>query len=173
VAWATSEAFARDAGAAIEAALRRPRDRRRTARDVREMRGLMERERPPHGDWDLKLGPGGLVDIEFAAQFLQIVHAAAGGPLSPNTARALAELGAAGLAPAPALGALSEAWRLQQDLTQLLKVALEDKPDPASEPRAFQALLARAGGARTFKALVARLGTAQAAARKAYLDVVG
>ncbi|MBI1196414.1 MAG: bifunctional [glutamine synthetase] adenylyltransferase/[glutamine synthetase]-adenylyl-L-tyrosine phosphorylase [Phenylobacterium sp.] len=172
VAWATSEAFARDAAAAIEAALRRPRDRTRTAHDVREMRALMERERPPHGDWDLKLGPGGLVDIEFAAQFLQLAHAAEGGPLLPNTARALSALGAAGLAPAPALNALEDAWRLQQDLTQLLKVALDDDPDPAAEPRAFQALLARAGGARTFKALVKRLAAAQAAARAAYLEVV-
>jgi glutamate-ammonia-ligase adenylyltransferase len=69
VAWATDEAFAADAAAAIEAALRRPRDAGKTAQDVREMRDLMARERPPKGDWDLKLSPGGLVDIEFAAQF--------------------------------------------------------------------------------------------------------
>ena len=31
----------------------------------------MARERPPKGEWDLKLSPGGLVDIEFAAQYLQ------------------------------------------------------------------------------------------------------
>jgi glutamate-ammonia-ligase adenylyltransferase len=172
VVGSSTGAFARVAAAALGAALRRPHDRGAAARDVREMRELMERERPPHGPWDLKLSPGGLVDIEFAAQFLQIVHAADGGPLSPNTARALAELGAAGLAPAPALAALSEAWRLQQDLTQLLKVALDDEPDPAAEPKAFRALLARAGGARSFKALVKRLDAAQAAARAAYLQVV-
>mgnify|MGYP001199840433 CR=1 FL=1 len=172
VAWATSEAFAADAQAAIEAALRRPRNAKKTARDAREMRQLMEEERPPKGTWDLKLAPGGLVDIEFAAQFLQLVHAAEGGPLSPNTAQALAAFAEAGLADAGALAALCDAWRLQQDLTQLLKVALSDDADPTAEPKAFQALLARAGGVKTFKALQSRLAQAQTAARAAYLDLV-
>ena len=172
VAWATSDAFAADARGAVEAALRRPRDRKRTAADVREMRELLERERPPKSAWDLKLGPGGMVDIEFAAQFLQIAHAAEAGPLAPNTAKALASLGEAGLVEPAALARLSDAWRLQQDLTQLLKVALGDDPDPDTEPKAFQALLARAGGVKTYKALKARLARAQAEARAAYLAVV-
>ena len=49
VVWASSESFAADAAAAIEAALRRSRDRARTAKDVREMRELLEQERPPKG----------------------------------------------------------------------------------------------------------------------------
>jgi glutamate-ammonia-ligase adenylyltransferase len=172
IVWATSETFARQAAQAIETALRRPRERARTARDVREMRQLMEDERPPKGDWDLKLTPGGLVDIEFAAQFLQLVHAAQGGPLNPNTAEALAAFRGAGLAPAAPLEALERAWRLQQDLTQLLKVALDDGADPAAEPRAFQRLLARAGGARALGGLRGKLVAAQVAARKAYDMIV-
>ncbi|HEV2531065.1 bifunctional [glutamine synthetase] adenylyltransferase/[glutamine synthetase]-adenylyl-L-tyrosine phosphorylase [Phenylobacterium sp.] len=171
VVWATTEAFAAQAQAAISDALRRPRDRAKTVVDVREMRELLEAERPPKGDWDLKLSPGGLVDIEFAAQFLQLAHAAAGGPLHPNTAQALAAFEASRLAPAAPLRALQEAWRLQQDLTQLLKVALEDG-DPGEEPPAFRKLLARAGGARDFKALRRKLDAAQAAARQAYETVV-
>jgi len=173
VVWATSEAFAAEAQGAIEAALRRPRDRAATAHDVREMRELMARERPAKGDWDLKLGPGGLVDIEFAAQFLQIVHAADGGPLEPNTAEALAALDADGLAPARSLADLAHAWRLQQDLTQLLKVALDDGADPELEPPAFRKLLARAGGARDFRSLRTALVKSQAAAHAAYEAVVG
>ncbi|MET0273993.1 MAG: bifunctional [glutamine synthetase] adenylyltransferase/[glutamine synthetase]-adenylyl-L-tyrosine phosphorylase [Phenylobacterium sp.] len=172
VVWASSEAFAADAQGAVEAALRRPRDRARTAADVREMRQLLEEERPPKGDWDLKLTPGGLVDIEFAAQFLQLVHAADGGPLEPNTAAALAAFRAAALAPAGALDDLQGAWRLQQDLTQLLKVALGDDPDPAAEPKAFRALLARAGGARDLRGLRGKLAAARVAARKAYGIIV-
>ena len=172
VVWATGEAFAAAAQAAIDAALRRPRDRAATARDVREMRELMARERPPKGDWDLKLSPGGLVDIEFAAQFLQLAHAADGGPMAPNTAEALAAFRDARLAPAHPLADLERAWRLQQDLTQLLKVALEEGADPEAEPPAFRALLARAGGARDFRQLRAALKRARAAARKAYEAIV-
>jgi glutamate-ammonia-ligase adenylyltransferase len=172
VVWATSPGFAQDAGGAVAAALRRPRDRAATARDVREMRALMERERPPKGDWDLKLSPGGLVDIEFAVQFLELAHAARAGPLLPNTAEALAALADAQLAPRNALDDLNRAWRLQQDLTQLLKLALEDGHEPDTEPRAFRALLARAGHARSFPALRQRLAEAQAAARGAYRLIV-
>jgi glutamate-ammonia-ligase adenylyltransferase len=170
VVWASSPQFADDASAAIEAALRRPRDRKRTAADVRDMRRLLEEERPPKGEWDLKLSPGGLVDIEFAAQFLQLAHAAEGGPLRQNTAEALAAF--EGLAPAEPLAALRKAWTLQQNLTQLLKVALGDQSDPTDEPKAFRALLARAGGARDFRALRTRLEAARGGARAAYQAIV-
>ena len=116
VVWASSDAFARRVADAIEAVLRAPRDPTRTAADVLAMRRLMARERPPSGFWDLKLEEGGLVDIEFAAQFLQLINAPAGGPLRQNTAEALAALGAAGLALAEAILDLTAAWRLQQDL---------------------------------------------------------
>ena len=170
--WATSEAFAAEAGAAVERALRRPRDPARTAADVLEMRGLLERERPPSGFWDLKLSPGGLVDIEFTAQHLQIIHAAAGGPLAQNTGEALVALGAAGLADADLLADLEASWRLQQDLSQLLKLALDDRADPDTEPRALQALLARAGGARDIRGLRKRLTLARDKTRRAFEALV-
>ncbi len=172
VVWSTDPKFTADAQAAFDAALRRPRDRASVAKDVREMRDLMARERPPKNDWDLKLTPGGLVDIEFAAQFLQLTHAGARGPLEPNTAAALAAFRIGLLAPENPLADLEKAWRLQQDLTQLLKVALSDGIDPADEPGAFRALLARAGGVRDFRQLKSRLKTAQAAAHKAYEAIV-
>ena len=172
VAWASSPAFAAVAEAAIEAALRRPRDAAVAARDVREMRALMHKERPHAGFWDMKLAPGGLVDIEFAAQYLQIVHAAAGGPLAPHTGEALALLRDAGLADGSAIAALLHAWRLQQDLSQILKVALADEADPAAEPRRLQAVLARAGAARSLPALKARLATARERASSAYAAVL-
>jgi glutamate-ammonia-ligase adenylyltransferase len=172
VIWASSPAFQTRAEAAIAAALRRARDPARTAVDVLEMRQLMEDERPGRGDWDLKLTPGGLVDIEFAAQFLQLVHAASGGPLAQNTGEALVALRTAGLGDKAAMVALEAAWRLEQDLSQLLKVALEDGHDPDTEPKAFRALLARAGGARTFGALKSKLAKAKAEARAAFESVV-
>ncbi len=172
IVWSSSDLFAKEAEAAVERALRRPRDRAATAADVREMRALMARERPPSGDWDLKLSEGGLVDIEFAAQFLQIIHAAQGGPLAQNTGDALVAIGAEDLAPAAPLEQLASAWRLQQDLSQLLKLALDDRADPANEPKALQALLARAGGARDLKGLRTRLAAARKAAHAAYEAVV-
>ncbi len=172
VVWASSAALARQVEATIEAALRRPRDRQATADDVADMRALMMRERPPAGEWDLKLVPGGLVDIEFAAQHLQLVYAAAGGPLRANTAEALAALSASGSGPAETLAVLSRAWRLQQDLLQLLKLAIRDQADPTAEPAPFQALLARAGGEPDFETLQVRLRQTHTDARRAYEEVL-
>ena len=132
----------------------------------------MERERPGKGDWDLKLDPGGLVDIEFAAQFLQLAHAAKDGPLRQNTGEALAALREAGLADDGALSRLETAWRLEQDLSQLIKVALEDGADVEAEPKAFKALLAKAGHVGQFKSLKPKLAKAKAEARAAYEAIV-
>ncbi|MGI8840330.1 MAG: bifunctional [glutamine synthetase] adenylyltransferase/[glutamine synthetase]-adenylyl-L-tyrosine phosphorylase [Caulobacteraceae bacterium] len=171
VIWATSPGFAAAAGAAIEAALRCPREGAAVAREVREMRDLMSRERAPAGFWDLKLIDGGLVEIEFCAQYLQLIHAGAGGPLRQNTAEALDALEKAELAPKNALKALREAWDLQQNLSQFLKVAVADGANPADEP-ALRALLAKAGGARTFTALKAALVRTRAAAHGVFQSMV-
>ena len=173
IAWASSPSFAARAATAIESKLRAPRDAGKTAVDVAAMRQLMARERPPSGFWDLKLIDGGLVDIEFAALFLQLLHAHAGGPLRQTTAQALAALGEAGLAPAPLLAALTNAWRLQQDLSQLLRVALARDADPEREPRALRTLMARAAGVRDYRALRAELTRRRGAAHRALYDLLG
>ncbi len=182
VVWASTPRFLTAASGAIEAALRRPRahadldradpDGAALVADVLEMRGLMARERPPSGFWDLKLAEGGQVDIEFAAQAAEIAHAAAGGPLRANTGEALAALEAAGLIDPRAAEALADAWLLQQDLSQVVKVALADEADPSEEPPRFRAILARAGGARSFAALERTLTDRRAAARTAFLAVL-
>jgi glutamate-ammonia-ligase adenylyltransferase len=171
VAWASSPAFAATAAAAIETALRRPREARSVARDVREMRTLLVEERPATGFWDMKLSDGGLVDIEFCAQHLQLVHAPAGGPLRANTSEALTAVALAGLARGADIDALHGAWRLQQDLSQLLKIALEGDADPSGEPAALRALLAKAGGARDLAALRRRLTSARRAAHQVFLSL--
>jgi glutamate-ammonia-ligase adenylyltransferase len=173
VVWSTSPAFAEAAAGAIESALRRPRDPMRAAKDVRAMRALLEKEKPAKGFWDLKMSRGGLVDIEFAAQHLQIVHAGQGGPLRPHTGEALAALKAAGLVSADLADALERAWRLQQDLSQVLKIALPEGEDPSHEPEPLRALLAKAGHAPDFKALAEALREYKAAARRAFEAVLG
>jgi glutamate-ammonia-ligase adenylyltransferase len=172
VAWASSPRIAAAATEAIVAALRRPRDPRTVSRDVLDMRALMRRERPAKGPWDLKLTDGGLVDVEFAAQALQIVHGTRGGPLLTSTAGALEALASAGLADAGALATLREALGLQSDLLQVLKLALPDGADPRAEPPGLKALLARAGRAPDFPTLDVRLADLEARAHRAYEAVV-
>jgi glutamate-ammonia-ligase adenylyltransferase len=172
VVWANSGPFAAVARQAVEAALRRPRDPKTTAADVSDMRALMAAERPAASFWDMKLSDGGLVDIEFCAQFLQLVHASDGGPLEANTAQALTALARAGLAPEAPVAALSAAWTTQLDLAQLLKIALEDGADPTSEPKALRVLLAKTAGSRDFRSLRVKLERLRRAALAASLALI-
>ena len=58
------------------------------------MRARIEREKGSPDLWDLKQVRGGLVDLEFIAQYLQLVHAADRPEvLSQNTLNALGQPG--------------------------------------------------------------------------------
>ncbi|MFN3228967.1 MAG: bifunctional [glutamine synthetase] adenylyltransferase/[glutamine synthetase]-adenylyl-L-tyrosine phosphorylase [Asticcacaulis sp.] len=172
VIWASHPGFAETCQRQIEAALRQPRDPFATARDVRAMRDLMDKERPPHSVWDLKLMPGGQVDAEFAAQALQIIYASGGGPLRTGTVAALQAMSRARLADDADLEALSNAWSVQQGLTQLMRVALEARDDPAKEPSAFQRKLARAARSQRLDTLQSKLKTMQGRARAAFYRIL-
>jgi glutamate-ammonia-ligase adenylyltransferase len=75
--------------ALIEDILRVPRDARKVVRDAMEMRDEIGRHKPAQGPLDVKLGPGGLVDLEFAVHTLQLTR---GIGLYPRLEEALAEL---------------------------------------------------------------------------------
>jgi len=144
--------------AAIRTALLRPRDRAKTAADVRDMRARIEKEKGTRDPWELKQVRGGLVDLEFIAQYLQLVHAS-GHPdvLSQNTADALERLSAAGLLPAAAADALLPAARLLNNLTQVLRLCLDEPFEPAKASDGLKVLLAQAGDAPDFGRLEAEL----------------
>jgi len=136
--------------------------------DVRAMRALVTKEKPSRGRWDLKLAPGGLVDIEFAAQ-ARVLRCAAADPASilPNTGLALARLGEAGhLAPAVAQSLL-DAWRLQSRLAQLIALGAAIPFDPKAARPPFRQRLAAAVGLPDFASLDRALADAQDAAHAA------
>jgi len=172
VVWASDEDFADLVRLKIETVLRSGRDPAKTAQDVLDMRALMERERPARGFWDFKLSVGGQVDCEFAAQYLQLIHAAAGGPLRVSTLAALSAMQRAGLAPAEPIEALSNAWKVQQALAQIMRISLEADHDPHSESEAFQRKLARAVHTRRLDTLENKLKDIRKRARDAFEAIV-
>jgi glutamate-ammonia-ligase adenylyltransferase len=128
--------------------------------DAREMREKLAAQFPGKNRWDLKFAPGGLVDIEFAAQTLELKT----GILDPNTIAALKKL--------EAPQALIDAAAFQHALTQVLRIAVDGTLDPASATPGLKALLARAGGTKDFAELEARLADLQARARAAFERVM-
>jgi glutamate-ammonia-ligase adenylyltransferase len=56
----------------IETVLTGPVDHQKLVTDVLDMRNRLLRERPAKSAWDIKLASGGLIDLEFIAQFAQL-----------------------------------------------------------------------------------------------------
>jgi glutamate-ammonia-ligase adenylyltransferase len=86
------------------------------AREVRRIKARVERERIPPGEdpqFHLKLGKGGLTDVEFTVQLLQLLHGAAHPDVrEPSTRKALDRLAGAGLLDADDARILGEAYEL-------------------------------------------------------------
>jgi glutamate-ammonia-ligase adenylyltransferase len=127
------------------------------------MRARMDKERPAKSAWDLKLSPGGVVDIEFVAQALMLVQAARGRDLvRANTAEALDALAKAGALAPEDYEALLEGLRLYAYLTQILRICVDGEFAPAAASARLKALLAATAGDPNFDTLAARLGAVQA-----------
>jgi glutamate-ammonia-ligase adenylyltransferase len=167
-------AFASDVSGAIRAVLRRPRDSHAARRDAAAMRRLIAQEKPAKSAFDLKLAPGGFVDIEFVAQSLQLAHAAGHpGILDTNTGAALAKLAGAGLI-APEDGrVLADAWRLQTALAQVLALVGDGVFDPEKARDPLKKRIARLLHLPSFRALEAALRETQRAAAEAHRRIVG
>lgn len=65
----SSDGFGEEVESEIERIVRKEGDSVSPAKDILDMRALMDQERKKAGDWDLKLLPGGLVDLEFLTQW--------------------------------------------------------------------------------------------------------
>ncbi|QIB35119.1 bifunctional [glutamine synthetase] adenylyltransferase/[glutamine synthetase]-adenylyl-L-tyrosine phosphorylase [Ancylobacter pratisalsi] len=161
-----SPAFAGKVEATIRQVLRRKRDLPRIAADIRDMRIAVAEEKGEDEPWDLKYARGGLVDIEFAAQFLVLAHASRHPQvINTSTLRVIEAARSIGLIDAEDGQVLADACRLLHDLTQVLRLALVGPFQPAEASPALRRLLARAGGMPDFSTLEAHLFETQAEVR--------
>ncbi|WP_265528958.1 bifunctional [glutamine synthetase] adenylyltransferase/[glutamine synthetase]-adenylyl-L-tyrosine phosphorylase [Sphingomicrobium marinum] len=120
------------------------RDVTKLREDAAAMRAEMMQAKPPKGPFDIKLGAGGLVDLEFAVHVTQL---ATHEGLDPDLARATEQLAEAGLAPA----SLPADNRL---LTAMLVVMRLIAPDTNKPARASRDLLAEVTGYPDWEALL-------------------
>jgi glutamate-ammonia-ligase adenylyltransferase len=160
--------------AVIREALGRRRDVAATAGDVVEMRGAIAKEKGDADPWDLKYAAGGLIDIEFIAQFLQLIHAAQIPEiLDTSTARVLEKGQRLGVLAAQDAAVLRPAVKLFHDLTQILRLCLPARFDPQTANPGILALLARAADLPDFPTLSAHLEETQRAVRAAFVRILG
>jgi len=143
-------------------------------RDVHAMRQRLARDKPPKGPWDVKMIPGGLVDCEFIAQFLELRHAAAHPEiLGDSTDKVLERLGQLGLLPADEAEALAQATRLWRAVQSYLRLTAPGDFDARDVPEAIRPGLAKAAGALDFAALQETLRLTEARVVAAYRRWIG
>ncbi len=112
----------RRAAAAIMEALGQG-DPARVRPETVAMRARIARDLPARGPWDVKLRAGGLIEVEFVVQALQLLHARDPALLSPCTRVAAARLAASGALAAADAGTLIEAdrtWRAVQGMLRIM-----------------------------------------------------
>jgi glutamate-ammonia-ligase adenylyltransferase len=165
-------------GARVEKVIRdilcRPRDAETIAGDVIEMRAAIATEKGDSERWNLKYVKGGLIDLEFIAQYLQLVYAhEKPDVLDTSTARAFDKATRLGILSADDADVLRPAARLYQNLTQILRLCLSAPFDPKSASPGLLSLLARAADVPDFATLEAHLAETQARVRASFVRVVG
>jgi len=168
----------------LDALVAKERDREKLAAEVASMRARIEKEKTAAEPFDVKLARGGLIDCEFAAQFLvlsglgrvsgettleTLQRASNGGHLEPETGERLV---------------LSAA--LQSALIQIERVAAKEFSSEKA-PEALKGLMARIadnvfdafgvgaelGGVGSFEELGRRLAEVQDATRRTLENVLG
>ncbi|MTI43728.1 glutamate-ammonia-ligase adenylyltransferase [Roseibium hamelinense] len=170
----SSDAFKDKINATLAETLSEPRDRQQLADDVRSMRARIEKEKGTKDIWDLKQVAGGLVDIEFIAQCYQLAYAHKHPQiLAQSTEQALQNLRDAGKLEAGDADLLLKALGLYQRLTQVLRMAVSGKFNPAETTRGVLDLLVHAGGAPNFHHLELELADIQASVRGTFVKLIG
>nr|WP_245419706.1 bifunctional [glutamine synthetase] adenylyltransferase/[glutamine synthetase]-adenylyl-L-tyrosine phosphorylase [Phyllobacterium salinisoli] len=127
----------------IDGILALPRDPAKTAGDVVEMRALIEQEKPPRDIWDIKLTPGGIIDLEFLAQFAALTGNVETRHRSTATEDILARLKPSFAEPS-VCDELVDAHRLYTRLSQTIRLCLIGEVESDDLPPGLSDLLCRA-----------------------------
>ena len=150
------------------------RDATQTLTDVLDMRKMMLREQGDVSPWDIKRVRGGLVELEFISQALQLVH----GPRRPellqaNTIAALAGFQSAGILAVGTGQELQRAASVYHRLTQVLRLCLVEGFDPQAATAGLNRIVASAAESPDVAAAQALLTETQAIVAAIFDEIIG
>ncbi len=149
-----------------------PPDERAVAAEIIAMRDRMEKELGSPSD--LKVGKGGIIDVEFAAQYLQLAHGhAVPGLRTPSTAPALRAARAARRGPRHDLEVLEEGYRFLRLIEHRMRVVHDRPVSRLPHDETELARLARRCGFPSGDALRDRVARWQVDIRGAFERVLG
>jgi len=170
----SSPEFAMQIDCAVSQLLQENRDLKKLATDVCDMRARIQKEKPAKSPWQIKGIPGGLIDIEFIAQYLQLAHGADHPEiLQTRTEDALLKARDFGVLHEEDADTLIPALRNYEDLTQILKLAQTGHFDPKTAPGGLLDLLVNAGGEPDFERLTIYMQEQQIMVRRTFEHLIG
>jgi glutamate-ammonia-ligase adenylyltransferase len=138
----------------IHATLMETRDPEKLVEDVADMRRRIEAEYGTKDIWNLKYVRGGLMDVEFICQYLQLLYAAeCPDVLNQNTAHALTSLKRQDCLPKAIAENLIEAATFLNKVQGVLRLYFGDSFSPDTTPAGARRALAVACGADNFEDL--------------------
>ncbi len=160
--------------AAIKTSLASPRDLAATRKDVSDMRALMLREHKQATLWDIKHVQGGLIDVEFIAQYLQLIHAAKHPEiLRTNTHECLGQAAKLNMISPADAAILLDAIGLYQRLTQLLRLCVVTLFNPQTASKKMNEAVCRAANMPDMQATEALMSETQQAISKVFDELIG
>jgi glutamate-ammonia-ligase adenylyltransferase len=168
------EALQRRVKAAISQAMGVHNDPDAIRADAVSMRSRTLREHPPQGKWDVKLRPGGQMEVEYVVQVLLLLTPAA--RPATTTRKAIARLHRAGALDATEAALLTEADRLWRTIPGMLRITVGPRAPDVLPAAALEALLAAAAPGCDDAAFRARLESVAARVRAVFnqhLGVIG
>jgi glutamate-ammonia-ligase adenylyltransferase len=150
-----------------------PMEPKKLAADIRDMRALIDKEKPADGPFDVKNAPGGMMDIEFIAQWATL---RAG--LDASAERATSIDGLIGQADPAILSAddrelLTRALDAYNRCLQLTRVCIDGAFDPQTAPRGLRELMCEAFDLPTIEAVGAHLADLQKQVRARFRKLIG
>ncbi len=165
-------ALARDIESAVADILRARRDVEVTKREALAMRKLIAREKGDRDPWDLKLVAGGLMDIEFIAQYICLRHAEAHPTILDVAPLTIIKSAATlNLLPLDQAETLRTAHELFTTVTQLTRIAIDGAFHPATVAPGVLRRMASATGLPDFRTLEASLLAARRGVRGIFENV--
>lgn len=169
---AATPGFARTVNEAILTALCRPDSASKILADTQSMYARLVAEMKPKGPFDVRITPGGMMDIGFIAQALQLIHGQTNRTLfHPNTTEAIHALATAGHLPLEEADTLIRAdflWRTIQGINRITGLSEKATTPPASmvEP------LLRITEVETLSKLLAQMADTKAAVHDIFTKTI-
>ena len=158
---------------AIQSILTTSQDPNSLLKDVAAMRVRLANGRAPSGPWDIKNIRGGIIDIEFIAQYLQLLHAYRNADvLNQDTATALQNLKSQGALDDRSADQLFAALQLWRNLQGIVRLTAGDNFDDQTATSGNCAMLLTACKADNIAALKEQVSDTAATIYHLYQDII-